>query len=229
MGIYTKSAREVYGDRLPDNVEEDQEIPLEMVFDLEDLNPEEGYHITPMHNFFLKSIELLKMPTPRIGIMLPRSTSNFIFNMLAGSGFGGTYLKLSSREKKDDEKRIISYDRILFQGETIFDSLDTGESSQESLMKKILGKPKGEEIRFELRGMEMKLHLGYDEGEALKNSMVAYDRRSGNKNKLEVKANIPFLNENGNIEKNLKGKTHEEAVNITRSYLTGYLSQYSKD
>ena len=224
MEIFTRVAKDIYGKRLPENIEPDQEIIHEMAFNLEDLTSDKGYVATPIDDFFRRSIERLEIPFKRANIFFPRSTA---IPGLSLSFPNGPCLKFLASNKFKES--VVEYSRILFKSpHQHFDAIETEGLEVKDLEKIAKRKPIGEEIRFRFKFPEARInmHMGYDGGLAIVNSMKAYDLRDGFKDELSLSTTIPWFREKVEIKRGLEGKTHEQAVAVAEELLERHISQF---
>src|SRR3990167_6085190 len=168
MDILTAPAKDVYyREPIPENVDPEAKIPIRIDFQLGDLVPEKGYTLTPTDELFRKTVDRVEIPIHRIRLELPRSGGFPLFEsrpleFLAERGNQGHFVE------SDRLRPFIIYERHLFRGSTTCDSLDTGETTLDDILKYVKERPIGETLTLGFDGVKMTLHTGYDHGESLR-------------------------------------------------------------
>ena len=224
MEVIKALAKDVYRyGGLPKGVELEQEIPVEIRFDLSDLNPEKGYVITPVDELFRGTVKKLGIPFRSINLGLRRS--NDLLTLLPPAP-----LRFLAGIEQRNNVPSVEYNRHLpfepffrYSEKYCFDFLDTGEINLETFLKEcIMSKPGEESLKICLGNAELLLLLNIESN---------YDYK---KQRLELAVSqIKDLNRNlhdsgvrfSKSTIDLINKKPEECANIAEQVLDYFISQ----
>lgn len=205
--------------RVPEGIDPEQEVIGVISFDLEDLTSENGYFVTPIHEFFKRSMERLGLPFSSAKAILPRSPNPPLCFIEAGGS-------LSIYAEEDGKGNKMAYHRVFSEDvrEHYFDDLDTGKLSIDDLLARIKGKPLGQEVHFSLYGLDMLLQRGRERffrGEGGHYLEVKLDN-----DKIGIKPPLLRILLGQTIEKRISG-SEEKLIQSAEEILNSYLVQFA--
>jgi len=227
MQVITAKAGEVYrGGSIPEGIDTEREIPIELTFELDDLTPKKGYVLTPTDELFRKTVERLRIPIHKIRLVLPRSGGLPFFGSRPLEFFAEESDELHHVER-ERLRPFALYERNPYRGGTIFDSLDTGESKLEQVLDDIKRRPVGETLTFGFDRVKMILHTGYNDDESAVKSMIAYDRVSASKHEFRVETDVAWLPESTQPELKIRKDKSEEIIAVASRILESYMDHFN--
>ena len=222
MEVIRALAKDVYRyGGLPKGVEFEQEIPVEIRFDLSDLNPEKGYVITPVDELFRGTVKKLGIPFRSINLGLRRS--NDLLTLLPPAP-----LRFLAGIEQRNNVPSVEYNRHLpfepffrYSDKYCFDFLDTGEINLEAFLKEyVMSEPKDESLKIRLEHAEVSLNVGGNyRSQQLELGISPIEHLNEKLRDLELGFNTPTID--------LKNKKPEECVAVTEKILHYFIGQMS--
>ena len=222
MEVIRAPAKDVYRyGSIPKGVEFEQDIPVEIRFDLSDLNPEKGYIITPVDELFRRTVKKLGIPFRSINLSLRRS--NDLSTMLRPAP-----LKFLAGIEQRNNVPSVEYNRHLpfepflrYSERYCFDFLDTGEINFEDFLKEyVMSEPKDESLKIRLEHAEVSLHVGgNDRSQQLELRISPIEHLNEKLSDLGLGFNTPTID--------LKNKKPEECVAVTEKILDYFSGRIS--